>query len=183
MCNSSGTAGNGAEPINPATMAAPSASDKALTKSQHAFFLWALQRQVGPLKAAQMVDGQVWEQTYTMAGTQVALSDTERNTKTDKKGQRHSHGTVTVEFIATEAGQQRQGAATHQLNALGKLADKWNIRLRLRPMAHESGPMNDAQLSAWYRGLGYTEADGLYLTRLPAEQRRKAEKQAAELVA
>ena len=166
-------------------MSTISASEKALTKSQHSFFLWALQRLVGPLQPARMVGGQVWEQTYTMAGTQVALSDTERNTRTDKKGQRHSYGTLTVEFIATEPGQQRQGAATHQLKALGKLADRWNIRLRLRPMAHESSPMNDAQLSAWYQGLGYTEADGLYLTRLPAEQRRKADKQAtqAEVVA
>ena len=147
---------------------------KGLTQQQHAWFLWALQNKVGDLKPAMMIDGQVWEQTYYMDGTRVALSDTERNTKTDKKGKRHSFGTVTVEFIATDEEQQCQGAATHQLNALGKLADKWNITLRLRPLAQDASPLNDAQLTAWYQRLGYTGHDGLYLVRLPLEQRKRA---------
>lgn len=155
-------------------MAAPFHTAKGLTQHQHAWFLWALQNKVGGLQAGMMPDGQVWEQTYQMDGTRVALSDTERNTKTDKKGKRHSYGTVTVEFIATDPDQQRQGAATHQLNALGKLADKWNITLRLRAMAQNGSPLNDEQLTAWYQRLGYTGTDGLYLTRLPWEQRKKA---------
>ena len=155
-------------------MAAPFHTAKGLTQQQHAWFLWALQNKVGDLQPAMMCDGQVWEQTYYMGGTRVALSDTERNTTTDKKSKRHSFGTVTVELIATDADQQRQGAATHQLNALGKLADKWNITLRLRPMAQDCSPLNDEQLGAWYQRLGYTGTDGLYLTRLPLEQRKKA---------
>lgn len=90
--------------------------------------------------------------------------------ETDKKGKRHSYGTVTIEFIATDPAQQRQGAATHQLNALGKLADKWNITLRLRVMAHNSSPVNAEQLTAWYQGLGYTQQNGLYLNRLPVKK-------------
>lgn len=155
-------------------MAAPFHTSKGLIQSQHQWFLWALQNKVGTLKPAMMCDGQVWEQTYYMDGTRVALSDTERNTKTDKKGKRHSYGTVTIELLATDADQQGQGAATHQLNALGKLADKWNITLRLRAMAQDGGPMTDAQLTAWYQRLGYAGKDGLYLTRLPREQRNKA---------
>lgn len=147
---------------------------KGLTQQQHAWFLWALQNKVGQLQAARMLDGQVWEQTYCMGGTRVALSDTERNTKTDKKGKRHSYGTVTIEFIATDPAHRHQGAATHQLTALGKLADKWNITLRLRPLAHDSSPLNDGQLTAWYQRLGYTGHDGLYLVRLPLEQRKRA---------
>lgn len=156
-------------------MASPFHTAKGLTQSQHTFFLWALTRMVGQLHPAVMVDGQEWEQTYYMDGTRVALSDTERNTKTDKKSKsRRSYGTITVEFIATDSDQQNTGAATHQLNALGKLADKWKITLRLRPMAHDSSPLNDEQLTAWYQRLGYTEQDGLYLKRLPAELRQKA---------
>ncbi len=154
-------------------MAALFHTAKGLTQQQHAWFLWTLQNKVGQLVPAMMCDGQVWEQTYYLGGTRVALSDTERNTKTDKKGKRHSFGTVTIELIATDAGQQGQGAATHQLNALGKLADKWNITLRLRAMAQDGGPMNDEQLTAWYQRLGYTGTDGLYLTRLPWEQLKK----------
>jgi hypothetical protein len=139
---------------------------------------------VGQLKPAVMVDGQEWEQTYYMNGTRVALSDTERNTKTDKKSKsRRSYGTITVEFIATDKDQQHTGAATHQMTALGKLADKWNITLRLRVMAHETSPLNDEQLTAWYQRLGYNEQDGLYLKRLPAEQRKKAEQAALAEVA
>lgn len=155
-------------------MAAPFHTAKGLIQSQHKFFLWALQNLVGTLQPAMMCDGQVWEQTYYKGGTRVALSDTERNTKTDKKGKRHSYGTVTVELIATDADQQRQGAATHQLNDLGKLADRWNITLRLRPMAQDCSPLNDEQLTAWYQRLGYTGTDGLYLVRLPLEQCKKA---------
>ena len=149
-------------------MAAPFHTAKGLTQQQHAWFLRGLQNKVGALQANQLPDGQVWEQTYYMDGTRVALSDTERNTKTDKKGK--GYGTVTIEFIATDPDQQRQGAATHQLNALGKLADKWNITLRLRVMAHNSSPVNDEQLTAWYQGLGYTQQDGLYLNRLPVKK-------------
>ena len=155
-------------------MAASLHTAKGLVQSQHQWFLWCLENIVGALKTAMMPDGQVHEQTYRMGGTRVALSDTERNTKTDKKGQRHSYGVITVEFIATDPDQQGEGAATHQLTVLGKLADKWNIRLRLRAMAHETSPMDDEQLSAWYRRLGYTDTDGRYLSRPSREQRARA---------
>lgn len=155
-------------------MAAPFHTAKGLTQSQHAFFLWTLQNQVGKLRPATMVDGQQWEQTYYAGGCMVALSDTERNTSTDRKYlKRHSYGTVTIEFIATDPDQQGQGAASHQLKALGALADRWNISLRLRVLAHESSPLSDEQLTQWYRRYHFTEQDGLYLTRLPKERRQQ----------
>lgn len=155
-------------------MAAPFHTAKGLIQSQHTLFLWALQNQVGKLRPATMVDGQQWEQTYYAGGCRVALSDTQRNTSTDKKSlTRHSYGTVTIEFIATDSDQQGQGAASHQLRALGKLADLWNITLRLRVLAHEGSRLNDDQLTQWYRRHHFTEQDGLYLSRLPKERRPK----------
>lgn len=158
-------------------MAAPFYTPAGLTKSQHTFFLYYLRNTVhyGP---AVLMDGQTHENSWYSGGTHVAISDTDRNTKTDKKGKRQRWGTVTIELIATDPQYRGQGAATHQLNALANLADKWNITLCLRPLAQKGSGLTDEQLTAWYQRLGYTEQDGLYLNRLPAEQRRAAAKAA-----
>lgn len=122
------------------------------------------------------MDGQLHENAYYQDGTHVAISDTDRNTKTDKQGKRRSYGTISIELIATDEEHRGQGAASHQLKALGKLADKWNITLRVLPAAQPGSSLDNAELIAWYQRHGFTDLDNLYLKRLPAEQKKKAAK-------
>lgn len=144
-------------------------TDAHLVKSQHAMFISNLSRLVGGLRPM-FINGSQHPSTFTKQDVTVSVSDTSRNTKTDKKGTSHSYGTFTIEYVENAVYGKpgsRAGQATAVLGQLCVLADKWNVSLRLRPMAVDDGPMDDAALTAWYMRLGFTEHDGLYLVRPP----------------
>ena len=156
----------------PARFTAPN----KVNKSRHQCFMLTLARLMESDdflmqgRTALFLDGQERPNFIQSGPVLLALSDTYINTATDKhSSSRHTLGLFTLEYLQVAPEGRGKGQASKALRIVLKAADKWDIYLRLLPLAHDLSDMSDAELTEWYGRYGFTEPDGKYLVRAPKQ--------------